>query len=141
MKPKRGFLRWYLFLTLAFGMLGLLDSLATFFDVVNNVYVYVVVILSIFFFLYNILVIPIFHAHHVERIAYVLPIYHLFSFLLFFGFGLLTTSARLLFDWLWMVVVGAGFLSAIFEIVFSAYLMKKLDLFHLTSSESQVAIL
>ena len=141
MKLKRSFLRWYLVLALAFGILGLLDSLLTFFDVVNNVYVAVVVLLSAAFFLYNIVVIPVFHAHRVERIAYVLPIYHICTFLLFFGFGFLTKALNILVDWLWMVVVGAGLLSAVFEVGFALYLMKKLDVFQgqANSPSSQAA--
>lgn len=134
MKPKRGFLRWYLVLAVGFGILGLLDSLLTFFDVVNNIYVGVVVLLSAAFFLYNLVVIPVFHAHHIERIAYVLPIYHIITFLLFFGFGFLTKAMNLLVSWLWIVIVGAGLLSALFEIGFALYLIRRLDVFHVQAS-------
>ena len=87
MKKKRGLLKTYLLLALAFGLFGLLDALLTFFDVVTNVYVYLAFVLPFLFFVFSIVVIPIFHHHRLERIVYVLPIYHIISYVIFFAFA------------------------------------------------------
>lgn len=129
MKQKRGFIRFYLLLALAFGFLGLVDTSLTFFDVTNNIYAHLVMLISILFFFFNVFSIPIFYLKRVERIAFIFPIYHIIVFLLFFGFGFLMTYKALFFEWMWIVLIALGFVSALFEVIFSIYLMGRLKVF------------
>ncbi len=128
MKKKRGLLKTYLLLALAFGLFGLLDALLTFFDVVTNVYVYLAFVLPFLFFVFSIVVIPIFHHHRLERIVYVLPIYHIISYGIFFAFAFILSFFWLVYGWIWVAMLLIGFITSILEIGFSYYLLKRFDL-------------
>jgi len=124
MMKKRGFLKVYLFIALAFGILGLIDSILATIKISSDIYSTILVPLTFLFFLFNIVVIPVFHQHRIERIAYVLPIYHLASYILFFGLGLWLGIAELLTSF-WIILIIIGSLTSLFEIGFSSYLLKK----------------
>ena len=128
MKKKRGFLKTYLLLALIFGLYGLLDSLLIFFDVVTNIYVYIAFTLPLLFFVFSVLAIPIFHYQRLERIVYVLPIYHIISYGVFFAFAFILSFFWLVHGWIWILMIILGFLTSIFEIWFSYYLLQKFDL-------------
>ena len=127
MKPKKGFLKYYLFIALGFGLLGLTDTLLTFFDVVNNVYTVMVMNLNVLFFFFNIAAIAIFHHHRVGRIAFILPIYHIATFVVFFGVGLSLAYMGVILQGLWMVLLGISLVSSLFEILLAFYLMAHLQ--------------
>ena len=129
MKKKKGFLKTYLLLALIFGLYGLLDSVLTFFNVLNNIYVYLAFILPFLFFVFSIIAIPIFHHQRLERIVYVLPIYHILSYLIFFAFAFILSFFWLVHGWIWILIIILGFLTSIFEIWFSYYLLKRFELF------------
>ena len=119
---KKRFLQIYLVLVIIFGLLGLVDNLLGVEGTAPKVYSYLMLLLTLLFFLFNILAIAIFHHDRVQRLAYVLPIYHIITFVLFTG------MSTVLVKWiseLWMGLIGLGFLTSLFEILFGFYVLAK----------------
>lgn len=127
MHSRTGFLRAYLIIALLMGFLGLLDNIFALVNVTPALYQDIVVTILFLFFFFNLYSIIIFRRHKVERIAYVLPIYHLLSYALFVSFGITVIFVAATPEWLATALIGLGFASSLFEIVFSAYLLTKLD--------------
>ena len=127
MSHSTKFLQVYLYLALAFGLLGLLDSIFTVSNFMPPLYVMSILAVSVLFFIFNIITIPLFMHQRVPRLAFVLPIYHVVSFMLFFGLGV----ALFVFNmagkpmWVW-AMISVGIMASLFEIIFSLYLLRKL---------------
>ena len=120
------FLLVYLYLALTFGIIGLVDNIFTFLDFMPQMYVLAVLAATVFFFIFNIITIPIFMHQRVPRVAFVLPVYHVLSFIVFFGAGVALFVFELTGEKLWVWgMIGLGFIASLFEIIFSLYLLRK----------------
>ena len=82
--------------------------------------------LSFVYFFFNIGSIAVFRYHRVERIAYVLPIYHLIAILFFISIGLILMSLGTVSEWVLGSLRVMGISTSLFEIVFSLYLLNRI---------------
>ena len=123
MTPKRGFAKTYFIITILFGLLGLIDILLSFLGKEPVWYASTISILLFFFFFFNILAIAFFHHHHMEDIAFVLPVYHLVSYVLFVGIGLWLVTRETLPLWVDPTLTAVGVITSAFEILFSFYVL------------------
>ena len=123
MKTKRWFLKTYLIAALAYGLLGLIDSGFVIFRFQSTAFTRVLFSISFLFFFLSIAAIAFFGHHRVQRIAYVLPIYHLVSYLFFIVLGFILASMETFQKWVWLSLLIIGILTSLFEIIFSVYLM------------------
>ena len=129
MKPRRWFLRIYLILALIFGLLGLSDSILSLLEVSSAIYSLIMVLVPFLFFFFNIIAIPTFHHHRAEKIAFVLPIYHIVTYILFIGLAFVLFSMDNIHKLVETGIITIGLLTSAFEIGFSIYLLKRFGLF------------
>ena len=129
MGPRLGFLHFYLYCTLIISLLGLTDALLTFWKITPLLYVRIVTLVLFLFVFFNILSIALFRRQNLERIVFVLPIYHIASYVLFLSLGLYLAFKTIIPLWLSFVLIGLQVVSSLFESGFSIYLLKKFD-FH-----------
>ena len=127
MRPRLGFLRFYLYCTLIIGLLGLTDALLTFLKITPLLYVRIVTLVLFLFVFFNILSIALFRRQNLEIIVYVLPIYHIASYVLFLSLGLYLAFTAIIPLWLSFVLIGLQVVSSLFELGFSIYLLQKFD--------------
>ncbi len=127
MKPKMGFLKFYLLIALLIGFLGILDNFFALINFTYPIYQYVVIAVLFLFFFFNLSSLFVFRHHGVERIAYVLPIYHLLSYLLFVGVGGVIAYLGTTPESWKLILLASGFLSSLFEVAFSSYLLYRMD--------------
>ncbi len=127
MKPRKWFLRIYLVVALIYGFLGLSDNLSTIFNVGNNIYTQFLILVSFCFFFFNLIALAFFHYHRVEKLAYILPIYHLATYLLFLILGFILISIDQVPLWSWTALVVLGNITSLFEIFFSIFLLRRID--------------
>ncbi len=128
MKPKHGFARTYFIIAIIFGLLGLVDSMLNFFDVELPWYAATLSILLFFFLILNITAIIFFHHHHVHTIAFVLPVYHIISYVLFVGLGIWIAVTQFTAPWLDVTLTGTEVVTSLFEVLFSFYVLAHLVL-------------
>jgi hypothetical protein len=124
MEKKKSFLQIYLWITLFFGFLGLLDNTLNFFNL-NHIFSTFVVIVAFSFFIFNIVALIIFFRSPLKKIYFVLPIYHLLTYIFFVGLGIYLLVSNLTLGWITLTLIITGIITSIFEIVFSIYLLKK----------------
>lgn len=124
---KRGFLQAYLITTLIFGILGFIDNIFAAANFTFALYNKIVTILLFLFFFFNIFAIAFFIYQKIERLAYILPIYHLVSSLLFLGIGFWIANKQFSPDF-WIALIVLGTILSLFEIIFSVYLLRKFKL-------------
>ena len=130
MRPRTRFFKNYLYIALLFGILGLTDTiLSVLLSSTNQIYAYIIGAAAFLFFFFNLAAIVIFKYSRAERIAYILPVYHLISYLFFFMVGLVLLLAGQTPEWLRLFLIILGIIASIFEIGFSFYLLKKLDFY------------
>ena len=127
MGPRLGFLHFYLYCTLIIGLLGLTDALLTFLKITPLLYVRIVTLVLFLFVFFNILSIALFRRQNLERIVFVLPIYHIASYVLFLSLGLYLAFKTIIPLWLSFVLIGLQVVSSLFELGFSIYLLQKFD--------------
>ncbi|MFH1276050.1 MAG: hypothetical protein ABIH82_02985 [Candidatus Woesearchaeota archaeon] len=127
---KKRFLRIYLILIIALGILSIVDYLLTTFTVTTNIYFVTISFLFLLFFLFNILVIPILTYQRQKKITYVLPIYHIIKYISLFLLGAVIKFLQITWSNLWIIIISLGIGLALLEIIFALYLMKKLGLFN-----------
>ncbi len=127
MRPRLGFLHFYLYCTLIIGLLGLTDALLTFLKITPLLYVRIVTLVLFLFVFFNILSIALFRRQNLEIIVYVLPIYHIASYVLFLSLGLYLAFTAIIPLWLSFVLIGLQVVSSLFELGFSIYLLQKFD--------------
>ncbi len=125
MQEKRGFLRTYLFVALAIGILAFTDNILRLFKITPKLYITITSLLFLLFFLFSIIAIPFFVHHHVGGVVYLLPIYYLSVYLFFSLLGLVLSFLPAIANRAELILTIAGFLTAIFQIVFSVYLLEK----------------
>lgn len=128
MKPKTWFLKIYLIFVLIFGIIGFIDNFFVVFGFTNNTYSFIILTLTFIFFFFNIVSISIFHYHRLEKINYVLPIYHIISYLFFFSISIILTIYEIFYNWMWLTFMIIGIFAALFEMGFSIYLLKRFSL-------------
>lgn len=126
MEQKRGFLKVYLILAIILAVVSIIDGILTWLKFENRIYGFILLAVAGLFFLFNIVAIPIFHHQRLKKIAYVLPIYYIVSYIIFFGVGVYLFFRPYQPFWLNPVVMVINYLMALFEIVFSVYLWRKL---------------
>ncbi|MBS3166243.1 hypothetical protein J4444_03925 [Candidatus Woesearchaeota archaeon] len=124
MEIKRGFLGIYLLITIAFGILGLVDVVMFLLKYQPKVYSFIAAVLSVGFFILSAVALFVFWHHRVRKIVYVLPLYQVISYILFSIAGIYLFERPqemtiLLFAAFQIVV-------SIFEIGFSVYLLRKM---------------
>ncbi len=130
MRPRTGFLKTYLYIAIFFGIIGLTDTiLSVLLSFTSPVYTYLISAAVFLFFFFNLAAIIIFKYSQAERIAYVLPAYHLASYLFFFLVGLALLAVGQTPEWLRLLLIALGLIASLFEIGFSFYLLKKLDFY------------
>lgn len=129
MAGKKRFLGTYLLIALVFGVIGLLNSLSSLFGFSTLIYEAAVSVLALVFFFFNIFAWAHFIQDRLERITWVLPIYHLAGYVAFFIIGLVLSWKGMLATWTVFSLNLAGMLTSTFEILFSFYLLKRFELF------------
>ena len=132
MKSGFGFLRVYLLSVVIIGLIGLADALLTFLKIAPALYVRIVSLLLFLFFFFNVFSLAAFRRHQLPKIVYVLPIYHLVSYIVFLSLALYLTIIAVIPSWLSYTLIGLQLISSLFELSFSIYL--------LTRSESYQAL-
>ena len=128
MPKKRGFLLTYLVLAIFVGVLSLVDSILAFLEITSNIFLIFLSIILIMFFFLSIVAIALFHHHRIERLAYVLPVYYIISYLVFFGIGALITLKQIDSSAVFISLTIIGLLASFFEIGFSIHVIRKLEL-------------
>ena len=124
-EKKFKFLRIYLIVTLAFGVIGLSDSILSLFDISSVVYGILIGLLAFLFFFFNIFALVHLMQDKLEKITWILPIYHLLTAVVLTIIGSMLVLVGLLNSG---VILFFGILSSItsiFEISFSFYLLKR----------------
>lgn len=138
MKQKKKFLQVYLVTALIFGFISFADNTFiflsntfdgtfTFLNLNNEIYTLVLAALSFLFFFFNLTSIIVFKHQRAEKIAYVLPLYHLLNNVLFVGIGLILNILNTVSNAVWVGVIIAGIICSLFEIGFSSYLLKRVS--------------
>ena len=134
MTQKRGFVKFYLFLTIIFGILGIIDSLLVVFQIQSTIYDRIMGILLLLFLFFNLMAIALFQYYRVERIAFVLPIYHIISYGLFVFIGFWLIFKAITSAWVSPVLIVVGIATSLFEILFSIYVLVSLKIMGVGSS-------
>ncbi len=130
MRPRTGFFKTYLYIAIFFGIIGLSDTiLSVLLSFTNQIYAYLIGAAAFLFFFFNLAAIAVFKYSRAERIAYILPVYHLVSYLAFFMVGLVLLAVGQTPEWLRLLLIALGLIASLFEIGFSFYLLKKLDFY------------
>ncbi len=127
MERNLRFLHTYLYIVLFIGLVGLADALLTFLKITFPIYVKIVTLVLFLFFFINIFSIAVFRRHRLEKIVYIIPIYHITSYVLFLSLGLYLTILVIIPPWLSVALICLQIVSSIFELSFSIYLLKKFD--------------
>ena len=125
MKSGHGFLRKYLYIVIIIALIGISDAMLTFLKVSFPLYARIIPLVLFLFFFFNIFAIAIFRRHHFERIVYVLPIYHIITYILFLSLGLYLTIRGIVPTWLSLALIGMQVVSSFFELSFSIYVLKR----------------
>ncbi|MEK6899492.1 MAG: hypothetical protein AABX05_00045 [Nanoarchaeota archaeon] len=121
---QSAFLKSYLYIALSFGILGFFDSVLSLLSITSSWYSYALAGLTLLFFLFNITSVIIFSYQGSERAAFVLPIYHLVSYTLFTLLMVLYLFFQITLP-LDTPLLILSFMMSLFEISFSAYLLKR----------------
>ena len=121
------FIKIYLIIALILGVLGFIDTSLTISELNPAIYTSIVGGIVLLYFFFNIITIPILIRHQAKSVYYVLPIYHVLIYLLLFGISLIFNIFNLVSINIWYVLIAIGFLTAAFEIGFSIYLIKKIN--------------
>ncbi|MFH1682732.1 MAG: hypothetical protein ABIA37_02960 [Candidatus Woesearchaeota archaeon] len=129
MARKKRFLGIYLWIALVFGIIGLLDGLTSLFGFNLVLYEAIISILALLFFFFNIFAWAHFIQDRLEKITWVLPIYHLVGYVTFFIIGLVLSWKGMLSGGVTSSLSIISMLTSSFEILFSLYLLKKFELF------------
>lgn len=124
--PKRGFLRIYLYLALAFGILGLLDNLLGLFRV-DNLLTHGVIVLIILFYVFNIQAISFFHHHRVDDLAHALPYFYLITQSIIFIISLILILTETTSSWIWNSLLVFGIFFSLAVIIVALYLLRKFE--------------
>lgn len=124
---QRWFLKGYIFTALGFGVLGLLDSILTYGEIKLPVFSQALMVIAFLFFFFNIAAIVFFKFHEVDRIAFLLPMYHLFTYLalLWVSFGITYFKDIPNDVWLSILIISTAF--SVFEIIFCVYLLRRFE--------------
>lgn len=128
MPQKKRFLKFYLITALLFGCLGVVDGVLPFLLTPPLAYLNVLAVLSVLFLLLNITAFFTFWHQHQKRITYALPVYHVLGFIVFFMLSSLFSYNALLPNLL-AFFPSIGIVLSVFEIAFSGYLLRRLELF------------
>ena len=128
-EKKLRFLRIYLIITLAFGVIGISDSLLSLFNASSIVYGIIIGLLAFLFFFFNIFALVHFMQDKLEKITWVLPIYHLLTAIFLTIIGVSLALAGLLNSGVVFFFGILSSLTSIFEILFSLHLLKRFKLF------------
>ena len=122
------FLRTYLFSVIVIGLIGLADALLTLLKISSPLYVRIVTLVLFLFVFFNVFSMAVFRRHQLSRIVYVLPIYHIASYVLFLSLGLYFSITQVIPSWVSWTLIGLQIVSSLFELSFSIYLLKKFGL-------------
>ena len=125
MKSGLGFLHTYLYAVMAIALLGLTDATLRLLKMTPMLYARIVPLVLFLFFFFNIFTLAIFRRHNLQRIVYVLPLYHIISYILFLSLGLYLTITGYNPVWLSFALIGIQTASSLFELGFSMYLLIK----------------
>lgn len=126
MEKKRGFIKAYLIIALIFGVVGLIDTSLTFLKLDSLIYASIMGMIVILFFLFNLLSLFLLIRYQAEGIYFILPIYHLLLYSALFALSFLVSIVESLANFSWSVFIAIGYLTALFEISFSLYLLKRI---------------
>ena len=127
MKSGLGFLHTYLYAVMAIALLGLTDATLRLLKMTPMLYARIVPLGLFLFFFFNIFSIAIFRRHNLQRIVFVLPLYHIISYIVFLSLGLYLTITGYNPVWLSFALIGIQTASSLFELGFSMYLLIKSD--------------
>lgn len=128
-KKKDKFLFIYLIVVLGFGGMGLIDSSLRLLGFSLEAYAPIILALSGLFFFFNIFGLVHFMQEKLEKITWVLPIYHILSFVLFFLLGVVLGVMGLMKEGVVVILGWLGILTSVFEIGFGLYLLKRFKFF------------
>jgi len=122
---KLGFFRTYLYSVIIIGLIGLADAVLTFLRIHLPLYARLVSLLLFLFFFFNIFSMAVFRKTGLPRVAYILPLYYVISYVLFLSLGIYLAITAIIPSWLSLTLIGIQLASSLFEIVFSLYLLTK----------------
>ena len=123
MKRKRGFLRPYLILVILFALLGITDTILGFSDIQSNIFTNIFLTLSFLFFFYNLMALAYFHHHHVETLVFILPAYHIITYLAFTGIGFYLVFNQLITPSIITTLLIITGISALLELIFAIFMI------------------
>jgi len=126
---KEVFLKVYLIIALVIGIIGLTDGLLSFLNLNLIIYAFILSLISLIFFIFNIFALFHFIHERLEKITFVLPIYHIITYICFFSLGITLSIMNLFSNWVVILLKIIVILTASFEILFSLYLLKKFKFF------------
>lgn len=118
-------LKIYLIVVFIFGILGLIDSFISVTTPTSSIYFIILTLVSFLFFFFNIFSLIHFIHDHLEKITWVLPIYHLIRWIIFLFLGLILNTFNLMAGNVLLIFSIIGILTSLFEILSSIYIFKK----------------
>lgn len=126
MERLQKFLRTYLIIVIIYALLGVLDSILQFAQYSTPIYTALLSVITLLFFLFNMIALAVFFKTKQERITLVLPLYHLALYVIFFIIGIATASLATK-ESLFFGMSIFGLITSIAELSFGYYLIKKLE--------------
>ena len=125
MKSGLGFLRAYLYAVIIIALLGLTDAALHLLKITPILYARIAPLVLFLFFFFNLFSIAIFRRRQLKRIVYLLPVYHLVSYIFFLSIGLGLAITGYTTTWLSFALISIQAASSLFELGFSIYLLRK----------------
>lgn len=115
-----------MWLALVFGVIGLADGLVSLLNLsLMEYYGWVISVIAFLFFFFNIFALVYFKQERLEKITWVLPIYHIASYILFFGLGIFLGLAGLFLGGVVGILGVIGVVTSVLEIIFCVYLLRR----------------
>ena len=125
MKKSLQSLKTYIYVVFLIAIISLIDAILSLTIELNYVYSLIIQIITLIFFIYNIKIIFKFFSYRLEHITLFLPFYYFITFILFSSLGIYFISKGLVTEYLILTMASISIISALFEIVFARYLLKK----------------
>jgi len=122
---KEKFLGIYLWIALLFGIIGIVDGILNFTELSLRIYSLVMGLLVFVFFFFNLFSWVHFMHDKLEKITWVLPTYHLVSYILFFVLGIFMGLKGLLTENSLNYFVVISIVTSVLEISWCVYLLKR----------------
>ena len=124
MFARKKFLFTYLSIVLIFAIISIIHDTLLVVDTANPIIGTIVSVLALLFFLFNVIVIALFHYHDVKKVFFIMPIYVILSQTILFAGGMVLFLSSSFSLFLSKLVVISLVMSYI-ELLFGVYLFRK----------------